>query len=270
MIIKEKFERIYNQLLIILFQLNSICVSKLSLLPNQIEKIVVGENKIGLFVEGLLEEINSNDLNGVLSLEKHWFENNINLTNVIIPNGIHVKEGIFQNCINLKSITIPYIPVGWTFGILFQPKCLWPEQSKYIPSSLKSVELTGDATFIDNNAFYGCTSLESITISGSVTSIRNNAFAGCTSLTNITIPDSVTSIGSGVFYSCTSLTDIYCNSTIPPSLGNTSSIPSITTIHVPIGSGNAYKSATNWSYHSERIVEDIVIESGTNNEGVEK
>jgi hypothetical protein len=99
----------------------------------------------------------------------------------------------------------------------------------YIPSSLKSVTITGgnilygafyncknltnitipdSVTSIGSYAFYNCSSLTSITIPNSVTSIGYNAFEGCNSLTSITIPDSVTSIGSYAFYNCSSLTSI--------------------------------------------------------------
>jgi hypothetical protein len=54
---------------------------------------------------------------------------------------------------------------------------------------------------------------------------------------------------------------MYFKSTIPPTISHTTLIFSKTTIfHVPVGSGNAYKSATNWSQVASRIVEDIVIE----------
>ena len=93
-----------------------------------------------------------------------------------------------------------------------------------------------------------------------VTTIGQSAFRNCTSLASVVIPDSVTIIGDWAFNNCSSLTDIYLRSTTPPTLGDVYAIPETTTIHVPVGSGAAYKSATNWSYHSSRIVEDIVIE----------
>lgn len=92
-----------------------------------------------------------------------------------------------------------------------------------------------------------------------VISINSYALRDCTNLTDVTIPNSVTSIGYDVFYGCTSLTDIYLNPTTPPTLSDIYAIPTTTTIHVPVGSGDAYKAATNWSYYSLRIVEDIQL-----------
>ena len=92
-----------------------------------------------------------------------------------------------------------------------------------------------------------------------ITIIKQAYFRFCTNLTSIIIPDSVISIEIGAFELCAKLTDIYLRPTVPPSLGHTNAIPRRTVIHVPIGSGDAYKSATNWSSFSSQIVEDIEI-----------
>ena len=72
-------------------------------------------------------------------------------------------------------------------------------------SSLSSVTIGNNVTWIGNGAFYRCMGLRSIDIPDSVTSIGGSAFAGCTSLTSVTIPDSVTNIGDAAFSGCTSL-----------------------------------------------------------------
>ena len=84
-------------------------------------------------------------------------------------------------------------------------------------------------------------------------------FRDCSNLITVTIPDNVIEIVRGAFYKCINLTDMYLYSTIPPTLGSTDTIPTTTTIHVPIGSGDAYKNATNWSSFADKIVEDIEI-----------
>lgn len=74
---------------------------------------------------------------------------------------------------------------------------------------------------------------------------------------SITLPSSIVKIGANAFSGCKNLADIYLKSTIPPALGNTSAIPTTTIIHVPIGSGDTYRAATNWSNLASQIVEDI-------------
>jgi hypothetical protein len=179
--IKNQINDIYNQLLSLLSRLKYICVKNLSSLPDQINKIVIGEDKMAVVVARTIQEVTENDLSGVTS----------------------IGEFAFDSCVNLTSVTIP----------------------------------------------------------SSVTSINTWAFNGCTSLTSITIPESVTSIGNSAFGSCQKLTDIYLHPITPPTLKGTGAISNywIKTIHVPIGSGDAYKNATNWSSHADKIVEDIQL-----------
>lgn len=116
-----------------------------------------------------------------------------------------------------------------------------------------------DATqMIENKNGYG---FISIIIPDTATTIGECAFKDCYNFKNIIIPESITNIGNGVFMNCSYLADIYMHSTIPPTLANssTNTIPATATIHVPIGSGDIYRNATNWSSFADKIVEDIEI-----------
>ena len=111
---------------------------------------------------------------------------------------------------------------------------------------MTSVEIPNSVTYIDVEAFYGCSGLESITvesgntvydsrdncnaivetatntlISGckntiipnSVTSIGQEAFYGCSGLTSVVIPNSVTYIGYAAFSGCDNLKIVFYNAT---------------------------------------------------------
>ena len=67
-----------------------------------------------------------------------------------------------------------------------------------------------------------------------------------------------TDICDYAFAACSNLTDFYIKTINPPTLGYAGISSCV--IHVPVGSGEAYKSATNWSIHADNIVEDIVVE----------
>ena len=160
------------------------------------------------------------------------------LTSITIGNSVtSIGPAAFYGCSSLESITIPFVGASATasngydqvFGYIFgytttsgnnfevsgtthqyygNLKHYW----YYIPSSIKSVTITGRN--IPSGAFSGCNNLTSITIPDSVTSIGSSTFSGCSGLTSITIPDSVTSIGNYAFYYCSGLTSI----TIPDSV----------------------------------------------------
>ncbi len=150
---------------------------------------------------------------GTISINKNAFKDKSLLTNVTIPDSVtSISSYAFSGCSSLTEITLPF--VGATkdgtsnthFGYIFGASS-YSNNSNYVPSSLKTVTITGD-TSIGSYAFSGCDSLTSIVIPDGVTSIGNYAFYSCYRLTSITIPDSVTSIGDYAFTHCDSLTSV--------------------------------------------------------------
>ena len=150
---------------------------------------------------------------GVTKIHQYAFYNCSGLTSIVIPNSVtSIGYSAFVGCSALKSMTIPF--VGATkdgtsnthFGYIFGASS-YSDNSRYVPSSLKTVVITG-GTSIGFYAFYYCSSLTSVVIPSSVTSIGYYAFEYCSGLTSITIPNSVTSIWEYAFHHCSGLESI--------------------------------------------------------------
>ena len=230
-------------------------INNLNAIPDEVEKLG-NINRLPYFLQSKAITLTENDLMGANTIEESFLLYKQNIKSVTIPDSVTtIGYRAFYNCNKLTSITIP-----------------------------------DSVTTIGNNAFDNCQNLTSVTIGDSVTSIGNSAFVGCKSLTSVTIPDSVISIGRYVFLGSDNITivslgksvasigqsafadnfnitDFYIKAVNPPIIAyntfSTSTSSSSFIIHVPVGSGEAYKSATNWSSFASQIVEDIVIESTT-------
>lgn len=125
-------------------------------------------------------------------------------------------------------------------------------------SKITNITLPDSVTSIDNFAFQYCSSLTNITIPDSVINIGTATFDSCSSLTQITIPVNVTSIGGNALRigSSTNKATITMKPTTPPTItSSTFTANSINKIIVPVGCGNTYKSATNWSNFADYIEE---------------
>ena len=132
---------------------------------------------------------------GTFFVRSYAFADSETLRSITMPESVNLAgNDVFKDCL-IENATIPV--------------CLSYQLGNASRTSLVTVTmLKGNATEIENSAFYDCTSLTSVTIPDGVTSIGEHAFDRCTSLTSIVIPGSVTNICAWAFY-CSNLKNVY-------------------------------------------------------------
>ena len=176
--------------------------------------------------------------NGVTNIGSSAFNNCHSLASIIIPDGVtSIEKKAFYYCYSLASISIPDSVTS--MGVEMFCNCY----------SLTSIIIPDSITSIGQKAFYNCYSLASIIIPDGVTSIEQNAFYNCHSLASFIIPNGVTSIGAQAFYDCSGFWKIRFEGATPPTVSNSNAflvLPTDCIISVPVGSLEAYKTATNY------------------------
>ncbi len=160
-----------------------------------------------------------NWVDGVLYIGKYLIDVNSDISSSYsIKDGtLVIADYAFNNCTNLKSITIPDSVTR--IGVSAFGYCPDLQDTYYTGDiagwlSISFITGTSNPMYSAEKLYIGDELVYDIVIPDSVSSIGSFAFYDCESLTTITIPDSVTSIGSYACYDCESLTII----TIPDSI----------------------------------------------------
>lgn len=192
---------------------------------------------------------------GVTRIGENAFYECNGLTSITIPSSVtNIEEWAFSGCSGLTSLTIPHNVIS--IGSYAFSRC----------SGLTTATIPNSVNSIGSSAFYECSSLTTVIIPNSVKTIGDWAFSHNKSLSTIIIGNGIETLFYGVFAYCEALTDVYCYVTnVPDSYGATfdNSFIEYATLHVPVGSVDAYNKSEPWS-NFKRVVavgEDEVSES---------
>lgn len=243
-----------------------------------LDSLFIGDNVTTLPNYALYNMYNLRKLNipiGVTSLGQYVLGYCRSLEYAIIPaECTSIGTSCFTDCYYLKNLLLGYGTTTLGDSILINCSTInyiiIPNSvttlgaSTFYNSSIVKAKISDNVTTIPTNTFASCAKLQEVIFSNSITSVGNSAFSDCVNLSSISIPNTVASLGDSSFYFCPYLKVMTVNRFLEPSdittLGSTafSSPNTQFRIYVPVGSGDVYKGATNWSTYTNRIYEDTV------------
>lgn len=186
-------------------------------------------------------------------IDEYAFADNDNLSSVTIPASVtSIGNLAFYGCAEMTSVK---------YKDNSQLTSIGKQAFSYCPR-ITYASLPKSLTSIGEKAFQGCSMLLGASLAvTSLTSIGNYAFAGTkfsgSGYSQPKFPSTLKSMGSYIFQNCTSIVSITFTSQTPPTITSTtfSGLSYLEKLIVPVGCGEAYKTATNWSKYASYIVE---------------
>lgn len=154
---------------------------------------------------------------GSASSSANSFKYSLAITKIELGSGVAIGTYAFNNCRNLKSITVPE---GTAFKLGSFARCSALDGLVLSPSNttvpglfancynLKAVSIPYSVTAINGTAFQNCNSLSFVSIPAQVTSIAANAFDGCSTIDHIVMPGGMTTVSNYTFANCYSLKSV--------------------------------------------------------------
>ena len=102
----------------------------------------------------------------------------------------------FENCTNLKSISLP-ASIEWSGAYSFEG-C----------TSLATISIPASVVSIGRLAFAGCSALAKVTFASDIERMGDGVFLGCTAIKSVTLPQGFSKVGSGMFERCSALASV--------------------------------------------------------------
>lgn len=116
-------------------------------------------------------------------------------------------------------------------------------------SSLEHIDIPGNITSIESNAFLDCTMLSDVIFQEGVNTIGADAFKNCKSIKKIIFPSSISEIRDEAFLNCTGINQVFSQNINPCQLAENAFSGSTylnATLYVPIGAKPFYETSEGW------------------------
>lgn len=219
----------------------------------------------GMFDE-MVEDTLVNCVNNTATkIRNHAFEGCTSLTTVNFTECSHIGQeafisctslttASFENCLSMASSAFQGCTKLATISFPVCKSVYWKAFTGC--KSLTTLDLPS-CTYIGGYAFQGCNKLSTLSLP-LCRQIYSSTFQSCSALRTISLP-SATTIGSTAFGNCTKLSTFYLagSSVCALSGSNAFTGTGITStagsIYVTASLVDSYKTATNWTYFSNRI-----------------
>ena len=177
----------------------------------------------------------------VISIGTRAFENISSLKEVELPETmLKIGSSAFSDCVNLEKINLPNSITNLEHSAFYNcPK-------------LTSLTLPENLVTLESYAFYKCANAfgSVLVIPDKTETIEYCAFSGCSSISTLIIGEGLKQAGSSnesCFALMGGLKDIWMKPTTPPEYIGPKRLGKSVTLHVPMGSVDAYKAIEEWA-----------------------
>lgn len=197
------------------------------------------------------------------TLKSYVFNNCINLSSITLPNTVDFSGGYgFINCYKLQYVALPksaktlnYVFINAFVSCISLPPVI--ETSNSICDNAKALTEVSIPRVNNVGGFNGC-AMSGVIIPEGVTALTFNSFASNPFLVEVHIASSCKSIGDGSFRNCGNLmiVDFSSSTEVPVNAGTNTfyGTNASTKIVVPDALYDEWIAATNWSSYASKIV----------------